>query len=83
MVLKNIGQSSLKSWGLSSFPNWGVNDDTHTDAKQSLIDSLITYSYDRASDGMSACTIKLSSTTKGLLTEDEIAQITAKGFTIS
>lgn len=83
MLLKNLGQSIATSWGLSSFPNWGVNDDKYPDAKQSLIDTLITYSYDRASAGMSTCTIKLDSNTKALLTEDEIAQITAKGFTIS
>ena len=83
MLLKNLGQSTATSWGLSSFPNWGVNDDKYPDARQSLIDTLITYSYDRASAGMSTCTIKLDSKTKALLTEDEIAQITAKGFTIS
>lgn len=83
MLLKNLGQSSATSWGLGSFPNWGVNDDKYPDARQSLIDTLITYSYDRVSAGMSTCTIKLNSNVKALLTEDEIAQITAKGFTIS
>lgn len=83
MLLKNLGQSTATSWGLSSFPNWGINDDKYPDARQSLIDTLITYSYDRASAGMSACTVRLQSNIKSLLTEDEIAQITAKGFTIS
>lgn len=83
MLLKNLGQSTVTGWALDSFPNWGVNDDKYPDAKQSLLDSLITYSYDRASAGLDACRIVLSATTKEQLTEDEIAQITAKGFTIS
>lgn len=83
MVLKNIGQSSLKSWSFSSITNWGVNDDKYPDAKQSLLDTLITHSYDRASAGLGACTIKLSSTTKALLTDDEITQIATKGYTIA
>ena len=83
MLLKNLGQSTVTGWALDSFPNWGVNDDKYPDARQSLIDSLITYSYDRASAGLGACRIVLSATTKEQLTEDEIAQITAKGFTIS
>lgn len=83
MVLKNIGQSSLKSWNFKNFPCWGVNDDTHTDAKQSLIDTLITYSYDRASAGLSACPITLSANTKAQLTDDEITQIATKGYTIA
>ena len=62
---------------------WGVNDETNTDARQSLIDSLLTYSFDRATAGYSTCTIKLHSSTKALLTEDEIAQITSKGYTIA
>lgn len=83
LVLKNLGQSNLSSWDFSRLTNWGVNDDTYTDAKQSLVDTLITYSYDRASAGMSACTVKLSSTTKALLTDDEITQIATKGYTIA
>lgn len=83
MVFKNLGQSSLTSWTFGYLTSWGVNNDTHPDAKQSVIDTLITYSYDRASAGMSACNITLNKFTKEVLTEDEIAQITAKGFTIS
>lgn len=83
MLLKNLGQSTATSWNLSSFPNWGVNDDKYPDAKQSLIDTLITYSYDRAAAGMSTCTITLSATTKAQLTDDEITQIATKGYTIA
>lgn len=85
-VCKDIGtQSSVTSvqFTSSKLPNWGVVDEEQPDAKQSVIDSLITYSYDRAAAGYSTCTVNLSNNTKALLTEDEIAQITAKGYTIA
>ena len=83
-VFKDIGyQSTAKQFNTESMKNWGVNSDEIPDARQSLIDSLITYSFDRASAGYPTCTITLSSNTKALLTEDEKAQIEAKGFTIA
>ena len=84
ITFKDIGyHSNAKQFNMSYATNWGVNSDTITDARQSLIDSLITYSFDRATNGYSTCTVTLSSKTKAVLTEDEIAQITAKGFTIA
>ena len=83
VVFKNLGQSSATSWDFGNIMKWGINDDKYPDARQSVIDTLITYSYDRASASMSACTVRLQSNIKSSLTEDEIAQITAKGFTIS
>ena len=86
LLIKNVGRSSMTSWNLSGATNWGVEDETiplSSGARQSLIDTLITYSYDRATAGMSACSITLSDTTMALLTDTEIAQITAKGFTLS
>ena len=86
LLIKNVGKSSMTSWDFSGATNWGVEDETiplSSGARQSLIDTLITYSYDRATAGMSACTITLSDTTMALLTDTEIAQITAKGFTLS
>lgn len=83
-VFKDIGyQSTAVQFNTSYINNWGVNSDEIPDARQSLIDSLITYSFDRATAGYPTCTITLSTNTKALLTEDEIAQITAKGFTIA
>lgn len=76
----NLGKSALATYDFSGATNWGTGSEEN---RQSLIDSLITYSYDRASNGMSVATIKLSANTKALLTEEEIAQITAKGFTIA
>lgn len=83
-VFKDIGYNSkTNKFDMSNIKNWGVNTDEIPDARQSLIDSLITYSFDRASAGYPTCTITLSDNTKALLTEDEKTQITAKGFTIA
>ena len=76
----NIGDAST-TYGLH-FPYWGVEDvenyPTSVGARQSLIDSLITYSKTRDT----ACTIYLSANTLGLLTEEEINTITNKGYTL-
>lgn len=80
MLIKNLGKSTLTSYDFSGATVWGTGGEEN---RQSLIDSLITYSYDRASAGMATATIKLSANTKALLTEEEIAQITNKGFTIA
>ena len=83
-VFKDIGyQSNAVQFNTSYISNWGVNTSEIPDARQSLIDSLITYSFDRATAGYPTCTITLSDNTKALLTEEEKAQITAKGFTIA
>ena len=81
---KNFGNGS--GYTNVSFKNsskLGVNTTDYPNARQSLVDTLITYSFDRATAGYSTCTVTLSTTTKALLTQDEIAQITAKGFTIA
>ena len=83
-VFKDIGyQSTAVQFNTKNISNWGVNTDEIQDARQSLIDSLITYSFDRASAGYDTCTITLGANTKALLTEDEKAQIIAKGFTLA
>ena len=83
-LIKDIGTcTGMTRIDLVNWSKWGVNDETNTDARQSLVDSLLTYSFDRATAGYSACTISLNSNTKALLTEDEIAQITSKGYTIA
>ena len=84
ITFKDIGyHPNATQFNTSYCLYWGNNTNDVPDAKQSVIDSLITYSFDRATNGYSTCTVTLSSKTKGLLTEDEIAQITAKGFTIA
>lgn len=67
----------------SQLSRWGNSDDVWTGCKKSLTDSLIVNSFDRASAGYPTCTLTLGTYTKTYLTEDEIAQITAKGFTIA
>ena len=82
--IKDLGtKSAFTSGDFTYWTNWGVNHSSVPDARQSLIDSLITYSFDRATAGYSNCRITLAPNTKALLTEEEIAQITAKGFTIA
>ena len=84
MAFKNIGYASnATTFNMTFVKNWGVNSETITEARQSLIDSLITYSFDRATAGYSSCTLKLTANTKAVLTEEEIAQITAKNYTIA
>lgn len=83
-LVKDLGTNSLCTTSyFQLFTNWGVNTTEIPDARQSLIDTLITYSYDRSVGGYSTHTINLYKNTKALLTDEEIAQITAKGFTIA
>lgn len=82
VLIKDIGTVSACNQVKIQYTDWGVNTDEIPDAKQSLIDSLITYSFDRASAGYSNLQLGLSTKTKALLTQDEIAQITAKGYTL-
>ena len=89
LKLKNLGKhSGLTTCNFTYMPYWGDESNTveyplTEGARQSLIDSLITDSFDRTSVGFNNCILSLSSNTKALLTEDEIAQITAKGYTIA
>ena len=97
MLVKNLGmQESCTTAGLKGYywgtqigyiPTYNIHKqriiDAVADARQSVIDTLITYSYDRATAGYSTCTVTLHANTKALLTEDEIAQITAKGYTLA
>ena len=51
--------------------------------KQCVVNSLINNTVDLVSGEYKSQTITLSSPTKALLTSDEIAQITSKGYTIA
>ena len=48
-----------------------------------VVTSLVTNSYDRATAGLSTMTLKLSDNTKAALTDEQKATITAKGYTIA
>ena len=84
MVIKNIGKTGTTfNFNQSNIQNWGDNTEEIPDARQSLVDTFVTHTYDRASNGLDACTIQLYSTVKTRLTEEEIAQISLKGFTVT
>lgn len=84
ITLTDVGaNSAATAYTFASMTNWGVESTDAPDARQSLIDSLITYSFDRASAGYATLKLTLSTNTKALLTDDEKAQIEAKGFTIA
>lgn len=65
------------------FNNKNYNDVLAVNARQDLVDSLLTNSFDRASAGYSVFTITLHQNTFNLLTEEEITAITNKGYTIA
>jgi Mycoplasma protein of unknown function, DUF285 len=84
IYIKDFGASQSltlsTTFGNSSKPTpWGTGSE---EARQSLIDSLITYSFDRTAAGYSPLNLALSTETKNVLTDEEKAAITAKGFTI-
>ena len=90
MLMKNIGHSTtVTTWYYAALIAWGIPNDKHPDARQSLVDSLLTYSYDRVNDpdnlgtAGTTCTITLSANSYAQLTASEIEQITAKGYTLT
>lgn len=66
------------NWDFSTLSYWGTEGN-----KQCVVNSLINNTVDLVSKGENSQTITLSSPTKALLTSDEIAQITSKGYTIA
>lgn len=104
-LLTNLGKNSANTiFNMTRTTNWGVATASQPDARQSVIDTLITYSFDRAAaneeakqaaidagtydeetwtDPYGVITISLATNTKALLTDEEIEQITAKGYTIA
>lgn len=59
---------------------WG---DGSEENLQSLIDTLLTNSFDRAAASYSVCALHLDSSTADRLTDEQKAAITAKGYTIA
>jgi hypothetical protein len=70
MTLKNFGtQSSIDLRGyVFGQTKWGQGSD---EARQSLVDSLLTYSFDRATAGYASLTVHLPSASLALLTDTE------------
>lgn len=50
---------------------------------ETVVTSLVTNSYDRATAGLNPLTLKLHNNTKAALTDEQKATITSKGYTIA
>ena len=84
ITYKNLGRNPEATY-LDLYPDdcyakWGLGDE---ESKQSFIDSVLTYSYDRAANGLSTLELLMQQEQKALLTEEQITAIQAKGYTIS
>ncbi len=79
----NLGKGSCATYDFSYARYWGKDTPDHPDARKSLVDTLLTDSYDRAAAGLPPATIRLHSTVRNRLTAEELAPITAKGFSLS
>lgn len=85
ITLRNLGNVIKFSDGTGGvtiniyYPAWGSGDEA---ARQSLVDSLLTYSIDRATKGWGVCRLGLPSAVIGRLTAEEKAAITAKGYSL-
>lgn len=77
LTIRNLGKSSLDTYSFIGAEGWSKAYSRYT-----LVDSLITNSYDRAANGMPPATINLHYDVVDDLTDIEIAEITAKGFTL-
>lgn len=82
LLIKNFGNSDMSTSykDFAKLSQWGSNDATNTDAKQSVIDTFITYSINRSSKPM---TVTLHSNTYNVLTADEIQQAANKGYNLT
>jgi hypothetical protein len=80
-LLKGIGSDTASNAYYDGLTFWGVNSDDEPNAKQSLVDSLITYSTDRS--GGTPQVLNLSTNTQNALTETEKNAIQTKGYTIA
>jgi hypothetical protein len=80
LKLKNLGAASSCNFtnAFKDCENLGSSDDGLKALKETFINNI----FDRASAGYSACSIQFHKDAKARLTTDEIAQITAKGFTV-
>lgn len=82
LLIKNFGNSNMSTsyTDFAKLSQWGTNNATNTDAKQSVIDTFITYSINRSSKPM---TVTLHSNTYNVLTADEIQQAANKGYNLT
>ena len=82
LLIKNFGNSDMSNSykDFAKLSQWGTNDTANPDAKQSVIDTFITYSINRSSKPM---TVTLHSNTYNVLTADEIQQAANKGYNLT
>ncbi|MDE6009825.1 MAG: pyocin knob domain-containing protein [Muribaculaceae bacterium] len=82
IVIEGIGHSGpVNTLDLSNLVVWGAGSEEN---RRSLVSSLVELSYDRTCmTGWGTQTISLNSTVKARLTAEEIARITARGFTLA
>lgn len=80
MLIKNLGKAK-DAYALNfAFSNsWGRNSEEN---RKSLVDSLLTYSFDRKSAGYSDMYVWLDYAIFDLLTSEEVQQIHAKGILV-
>ncbi len=75
----NLGQGQCTTYDFRGLTRWGSGSEENL---QSLVDSLLTDSYDRAAAGMPVAKITLRSATSSRLTDEQKSAITAKGYTL-
>lgn len=84
MLIKDIGTNpSCTKLDFSFARKWGIATDEVPDARQSLIYSLLTYSFYRPFITSDRCEIMLNPDVYDLLTEDEKSQIQARGYRLT
>lgn len=69
----------LNYYDFTNLTAWGDGSDEN---RQTLVDSLLTHSYNRTAAGWPSINVVLAPAAKARLTDEEIAAITAKGFNI-
>lgn len=82
--ITNLGtQPECTSVSFMQFENLGINTPDYPNSRQSLVDTLLTNSFDRASANYEPMIVTLRQTQYDVLTEDEITAITNKGYTLT
>ena len=83
ILLTNIGRNENATYfNFDGATAWGYGEDYEVN-KQSLIDSIVNNTFDRASAGYSIATIYLSYYVESLFTEEQLEQVRNKGYNIS
>ncbi len=75
----NLGKGPATTLDFRCLGNWGSDDEGY----RSLVESLVTGSYDRKANGMPTAVIMLPQSVADRLGQENIALITAKGYTVS